>query len=157
MGLPVEDRAWRLAGFLCVGEGAGKKTSRQVVLPRRQRDCDLTSGALVKLGWTSCARTAAPGATRERDRQQPQPGQTVEMEGYGSAVHPERVSHFVATDRRPVSTHVVIDAPPGRLIQAGHGSDGLWLHGSRHLLVRPAYRSILTHLTLPSIVNESCS
>src|SRR5450631_2375817 len=130
MGLPVEDRAWRLAGFLCVGEGAGKKTARQVVLSRRQRDCDLTRGALVKLGWTACARTAAPAATRERDRQQPQPGQTVEMEGCGSPRYAECVSHIVATDRRRVSTGEVVDAPSGRLIQAGHRGDRLWFHDS---------------------------
>src|ERR1035437_7865865 len=86
-------------------------------MTRWQRNRDLTGGALVELGCAPGARAAAPGATRERNRQQAQLGHTIKMEGCGPPRDNERISHVVATYWQPTSAHVVIDAPPGRLLQ----------------------------------------
>src|SRR5674476_461536 len=45
------------------------------------------------------------------------------MEGRGPPRYAERLSHLVSTERQGASTYVVIDAPSGWLIQAGHRRD----------------------------------
>src|SRR5665647_3556558 len=50
-------------------------------------------------------------------------GQTIEMEGRGPPRYAERLSHLVSTERQGASTYMVIDAPSGWLIQAGHCCD----------------------------------
>jgi len=121
---PVKNLSWRSTGLFGLGDGSGQEPSGQVVVARGQRDRDLVGGALVELCGATRARTAAPAATGERDCEQALFGEAVEMERRALSCDLERVSHVVTTERDGMGTHVVVDAPSGRLIQTGHRSHG---------------------------------
>ena len=121
--LPVKNLAGRLAGLLGLGHSAGQQPSGEVVLAGGQRDRDLASGALIELGRAARAGAVAPGATCERDREQAKVGQAVEMESRRAQLDTKRCRQILTTDRGFVINHIVVDAPPGRLIQTRHRRD----------------------------------
>ena len=120
---PVKNLAGRLTELLGLDNGPSQEAPGEVVMTRRQRDRDLASGALVVLGRAARTGAAASRAARERDCEQALFGQAVEMEGSRAPGDTERCCHVVSTDRGSVSTHVVVDAPPGGLIQTRHRRD----------------------------------
>src|SRR5665811_550045 len=69
------------------------------------------------------ARAGASGAASVGDREQPQLCQTVEMEGSRTPRDVKHDRHVVTADRGALRADVVIDAPPGGLIQTRHSRD----------------------------------
>src|SRR5680860_384001 len=121
--LPVKNLTRTLTGLLGLSHGPGKEPPGEIVVTERQRDRNVASRTLIELGWAARARAGASGAASVGDREQPQLCQTVEMEGSRTPRDVKHDRHVVTADRGALRADVVIDAPPGGLIQTRHSRD----------------------------------